>query len=77
MSARPRARRGSGSLPPYRSCSTTRDAMTLLSDVTYRLRALLRRGRMDAELAAELEHHVATQAAARHGLSGPRLARVG
>ncbi len=36
--------------------------MTFLTEVSFRLRALFRRADMDAELAAELEHHLATQA---------------
>ncbi len=36
--------------------------MTFLTDVSFRLRALFRRDDMDADLAAELEHHLATQA---------------
>lgn len=36
--------------------------MTLLTEVGFRLRALFRRDEMDSELAAELEHHLATQA---------------
>src|SRR5579862_3306973 len=37
--------------------------MTIVADVMYRLRALTRRRQMDDELAAELEHHIATQTA--------------
>jgi hypothetical protein len=37
--------------------------MSFLADLQYRLRALFRRREMDAELAAELDHHLATQAA--------------
>ncbi len=37
--------------------------MSLVTDLAYRLRAIFRRRDMDAELAAELEHHVATQVA--------------
>ena len=36
--------------------------MTVISDSLYRLRVLFRRREMDAELAAELEHHVSVQA---------------
>jgi hypothetical protein len=50
--------------------------MTLVADLFYRLRAMFRRREMDAELAAELEHHVATQAAVYESAGmAPRDAR--
>lgn len=51
--------------------------MSLLSDIGYRLRALVRRHEMDAELTAELDHHLATQAAVyeRAGMSADEARR--